>query len=229
MAADYRRVPSCSICFIRCFHARLAVLQALADLRPLLGRQHAGGGDHGLRHPPAHLVVQLHRLQPHLLGGVGVDRRSGEDLHAPATQVAGGGGLALQVGAALGHDLLDLGALRVAGVHAVEQCVDHPTHALGRAAHHARAAHAAVVMHALYMPCGRLRGRRAVCAQAETPIAASSVSTIPIITSLTRLRVRRVRRLLPCSSSSAPVPDHQALQEWWRRAVMQGWRSGKDR
>jgi hypothetical protein len=36
------------------------------------------------------------------------------------------------------------------------------------------------------MPAGGCGAGGGVCAQAETPIAASSVSTIPIITSLTR-------------------------------------------
>jgi hypothetical protein len=96
--------------------------------------------------------------KPHLLGSVGIDRGGGEDLHRPAAQVARGRGLALQVGGSLGHDLLDLGALRVAGVEAVEHVVDHPAHVLGRPAHHPRAAHAAMV-HALH-PHRRLRRRR---------------------------------------------------------------------
>ncbi len=122
------------------------------------------------------------------------------DLHAALAQAAAGFGLRLQVGGGGGGDLLDLAALRIAGVQAVEHAVDHAAHALGRAAEHHAAAHAAV--HAVpavvtHPAPAVLLAHRAVTAVAHrraAPVApmrpgssaASSVISMPIITSLTR-------------------------------------------
>ena len=134
---------------------------------------------------------------------------------------AAGLGLRLQVGRRAGGDLLDLAALRVARVEAVEHVVDHPAHALGRAAEHHAAAHAAVhaahaVVHAAHAVAlapavhaahsgavvaalrkghvGPLLAGRggAGCAHADRLSAASSVISMPIITHWTRRAVDAV-------------------------------------
>jgi len=126
------------------FHSRLAVAHALAETGALLGRQHPGDVEHRLGHAPAHLVVLLQHLQAHLLDRRGVHRRRGERLHRALAQAATGFALCFEVGGGAGGDLLDLAALRVAGVEAVEHAVDHPAHVLGRVAEHHAAAHAIV-------------------------------------------------------------------------------------
>src|SRR5690606_9725806 len=105
------------------FHALLALGHALAELHTLFGCEHRARVEHGLRDAPARGVVPGEHLLAQRLGLRRVHRRRGIDRRDLLAQRLAFLALRLQVLRRGARDLLDLRALRLGGVQAVEQAV----------------------------------------------------------------------------------------------------------